>query len=173
MNEATLMIVLRLVHIITGIFWAGTAFLIAWFLIPTHRATGQAGLTFISELMIRRRLRVYLASAMGFTILSGLAMYVHMIMVTDGAWAQTTTAKVLGFGALCAIIGGGIGMGISGKTGAKMMALGQEIKATGQPATDAHRAQMDRYLATLQSAMRISAGLILVAVAAMASARYL
>ncbi|MEO5903468.1 MAG: hypothetical protein ABIQ55_05585 [Gemmatimonadaceae bacterium] len=173
MNEAALMIVLRLIHVIAGVFWAGTAFLIAWFLIPTHRATGQAGLTFVSELMVRRKLRVYLAAAMGFTILSGLAMYVRMMMLTHGTWAHTTSAKVLGFGAICAIIGGGVGTSISGRTGAKMVALGQQIQATGQPETDAHRAQIDGYLSTMQGAMRIAAGLILIAIATMASARYL
>ena len=81
MNESLLMIVLRLIHIIGGVCWVGTAFLIAWFLIPTQRATGMAGLTFVEELMLRKKMRTYLMLAMIFTILSGLAMYARLSMV--------------------------------------------------------------------------------------------
>ena len=88
MNENALMIVLRLVHILGGIFWVGTAVLIAWFFIPAHRSTGAAGMIFIQELMIRRKLRFYLTLAMILTILSGLGMYARLIAVSQGQWAS-------------------------------------------------------------------------------------
>lgn len=173
MNGSTLMIVLRLFHILGGVFWVGTAFLIAWFLIPSHRATGEAGMTFVHEVMIRQKLRVYLAVAMILTILSGLAMYVRIMMVSHGAWGSTTTAKVLGFGALCAIVAGGLGGSVGGATGAKMVALGQSIKDSGQPPTEIQHAQMEAFQDRLQGTMRLVAVLLVIAVAAMASARYL
>ena len=173
MNEAMLMIILRLVHILGGIFWAGTALLIAWFLIPAHRSTGAAGMTFINELMIRRKLRFHLTLAMILTILSGLGMYARMIAVSDGQWASTTMAKILGFGAIAGIIAGGLGGFVSGSIAAKMAALGKTIQDSGQPPTETQNVQMETHQDTMQSVMRIVAVLLLIAVAAMASARYL
>ena len=106
MSENIVMIVLRLIHIIAGVFWVGTAFLIAWFLMPAQRATGMAGMTFVEELMLRKKLRVYLILTMVLTILSGLAMYGRYMMLSHGQWGSSTMAKVLGFGALCGIVAG-------------------------------------------------------------------
>ena len=98
------MIVLRLIHIISGVFWVGAVALLAWYLLPAQRATGMAGLTFVEELMIRKKMRVYLIVTMALTILSGLAMYARYMMLTHGQWGSSTMGKVLGFGALCAIV---------------------------------------------------------------------
>jgi hypothetical protein len=64
MNDQTVTLLLRLIHILAGIFWVGVAFLMAGFLIPTVRETGQAGGRFMEHLMLRRRLPVFLGIAM-------------------------------------------------------------------------------------------------------------
>jgi uncharacterized membrane protein len=172
-NESLLMVVLRLIHIIGGVCWVGTAFLIAWFLIPTQKATGMAGLAFVEELMLRRKMRTYLMLAMIFTILSGLAMYARLSMLTHGQWASSTMGRVLGFGALCAIVAGGIG-GSSGKrTGEKMVAIGDAIRSSGGSPSPAQQAELDAELNKAAGKMKLVAALLVLAVAAMAAARYL
>ena len=173
MNESALMIILRLIHIIGGVFWVGAVFMIALFLLPANRTTGQAGLIFMQDVMVRRKFSVYLIVAMLLTILSGLAMYGRLIMITHGAWASSNMAKVLGFGALCGIVGGGIGGSVSKSTGLKMAAIGKAIQDSGQPPTEAQRAEIEALQIKSQKVMRVVALLLLVAVAAMASARYL
>lgn len=173
MNESVLMIVLRLIHIIGGIFWVGTAFLIAWFLMPTQKATGMAGLTFVEELMIRKKLRVYLILAMAFTILSGLAMYARYIMLTHGQWGSSTMGKVLGFGALCGIVAGGLGASSGKRTGTKMVAFADHIRKSGGVPSAAQQAEVDALLNKAAGEMKLVAALLVIAVAAMASARYL
>ena len=173
MNEAALMIFLRLIHIIAGVFWVGTVFVIAWFLIPSNKETGQAGLVVMQEIMVRRKLSIYLMIAMGLTILSGLTMYGRMVMVTHGEWASSTMARVLGFGALCGIVGGAVGGSISKATGLKMAAIGKAIQDSGGPPTEAQRAEIGALQDKMQKVMGYVAILLIVAVAAMASARYL
>jgi len=109
MNESALMIALRLIHIFSGVFWAGAVALIGWFVLPAQAPLGQASPMFMRELMVRRRLPIFVMTSMGLTILSGLTMYARLAMTTNGIWAASTTGRVLGFGALAAIIGGGIG----------------------------------------------------------------
>ncbi|HXV17804.1 MAG TPA: hypothetical protein VD758_13545 [Gemmatimonadaceae bacterium] len=173
MNESALMVILRLIHILGGIFWVGTVFIITWFLLPANRTTGQAGMVMMQEVMMKRKLSVYLMVAMGLTILSGLAMYGRTIMITHGEWAQTTMAKVLGFGALCGIIGGGLGGSISKATGMKMAAIGKAIQDSGQPPTEAQKAEIAALQAKMENVMKYVVILLILAVAAMASARYL
>jgi hypothetical protein len=80
---------------------------------------------------------------------------------------------ILGVGAVAAIIAAGIGTGYTGKIGKKMLELGGAIQASGGPPSDAQKAEMSGLQGKMQSAFRIVAILLLIAVAAMASARYL
>ena len=173
MNENALMVFLRLIHIIGGIFWVGTVFIIAWFLLPANRTTGQAGMVMMQELMMKRKLSIYLTIAMLLTILTGLTMYGRMIMITHGEWASTAMAKVIGFGALCGIVGGGIGASISKASGMKMAEIGKAIQDSGQPPTEAQRAQMAAIQDKMEKVMSFVVILLILAVAAMASARYI
>ena len=153
MTEAAIMIFLRLIHILSGVFWVGTVFVIAWFLIPSNRATGPAGIVVMQEVMVRRKLSVYLMTAMGLTILSGLAMYARMMMTTHGAWGSTTMAKVLGFGALCGIVGGAVGGSVSKATGLKMAAIGRAIQDSGAPPTEVQKAEIGALQNKMQTVM--------------------
>lgn len=173
MNESALMIFLRVIHILSGIFWVGTVFIITWFLLPANRTTGQAGMVMMQELMMKRKLSIYLLLAMLLTILSGLTMYGRMIMITHGEWASSMMARVLGFGALCGIVGGAIGGSISKATGVKMAAIGKAIQDSGQPPTETQRAEIAALQDKMEKVMTYVVILLILAVAAMASARYL
>jgi len=172
-NDKVLMIVLRLIHILAGVFWAGGAMIAAWFILPAQRAIGQPGMAFMQQLMFKQRLRVFVLGAMVLTLLSGLAMYARLAAITDGAWASSRMGIVIGVGAVAAIIAGGIGGGVVGKIGKKMMAVAGAIQAGGGTPSDAQRTEMQALQVRMMGAYRLTAGLLLVAIAAMASARYL
>ncbi len=59
MDERTVTRLLRLIHILAGIFWVGAILLIAGFLLPTSRATGREGARFMQHLMLKRRLPAF------------------------------------------------------------------------------------------------------------------
>ena len=173
MSESALMVVLRLIHIICGVFWAGTAMASAWFILPASRAMGQPGGAFMQQLMFRQKLRVYVAAAMGLTVLSGLTMYIRMWMITDGAWNASRMGMTLGAGALAGIIAGALGGTAVGKYGQRLMDLGTAVQASGGPPTDDQRREIESLQGKMYSTFRVIAVLLLIAVAAMASARYL
>ncbi|HYN82762.1 MAG TPA: hypothetical protein VES88_14835 [Gemmatimonadaceae bacterium] len=172
-DGAAMMIALRVIHIVSGVFWAGTVMVIAWFLLPTAQAMGQPGGAFMQQLMFGHRLRTVMLGSMLLTILSGLTMYGWIAMETDGVWARSKMGMVMGVGAIAAIIAGGIGGGVVGRQGSKMMELGGTIQASGGPPTDAQNAEMDSYQRKIRSAFRIIAVLVVIATISMASARYL
>jgi len=119
MDERTLTIVLRLIHILGGLFWAGAMILLAGFLIPTVRSTGREGGRFMQILMQQKRLQFYLGLAAGLTVLSGLTLYVRMATATHGAWAGTRPGIAYGVGALAAILAAAVGGGIRPGTGSR------------------------------------------------------
>jgi uncharacterized membrane protein len=172
-SESVLMVVLRLIHILAGVFWAGGAMVAAWFILPAQRAIGQPGMAFMQQLMFKQRLRAYVIVAMVLTLLSGLGMYARLSMITQGAWASSRMGIVIGIGAVAAIIAGGIGGGVVSSIGKKMMALGSAIQAGGGTPTDTQRTEMQALQVRMTGAYRLTAGLLLIAIASMATARYL
>jgi len=171
MDERTLTILLRLIHILAGIFWVGSAFLMAGFLIPTMRATGAEGGRFVQTLMERQRLPLYLGVAGALTVLSGIGMYARLVAATHGAWAGTGPGIAFGAGGLAAIVAGFTGSMISGAAGRRMGVIGQTV-GPGGPSSE-QRAEMGRLQARIALGTRLTALFLVIAAGLMAIARYL
>jgi uncharacterized membrane protein len=172
MDEPTLTIVLRLIHILAGIFWVGAIFVIAGFLLPTARSSGPEGGRFMQQLMLRRRLSVFLGIAMLLTVLSGLTMYARVAAATHGAWASTPPGIGYGVGGLAAILAAIMGGAISGPAARRLATIGQQASQGGGLSAE-QQTEMMRLQARATLGSRITAGLLVAAAAAMAVARYL
>ncbi len=69
---AGLILFLRIVHIVGGVFWAGGAFVMAWFIEPAVRAAGDDGRRFMQRLGATGTFTRTMAAAAGATVLAGL-----------------------------------------------------------------------------------------------------
>jgi|SRR5215203_581680 len=172
MDERTITLLLRLVHILAGIFWVGSIFMLAGFLLPTLRATGREGGSFMQHLMQQRRLPVYLGTAMGLTMLSGFTMYGRMVLATQGAWARTPPGMAYGVGGLAAILAALAGVTVSGAAARRMAAVGQQAAQSGGPSAE-QQAEIGRLQGRMVFGSRLVAAFLAVAAAAMAIGRYL
>ncbi len=170
--DQTITLVLRLVHIVSGVFWAGAVFLMVGFIFPSVRDAGPGGGPFMQQVQ-RRRLPVFMNAAAGLTMLSGLILYGRAMAMTDGAWARTNSAMVLGIGGVATIIAAVIGGAFVSRSGIRLGKLGEAIQASGRPPSPEQAAEMSALQAKMGKAMRIVASLLLIAVIAMATARYL
>ncbi|HKG34588.1 MAG TPA: hypothetical protein VKB22_12675 [Gemmatimonadales bacterium] len=171
MDERTLTIVLRLIHILGGIFWVGAMILLAGFLLPTVRATGREGGRFMQTLMQQQRLQFYLGLAAALTVLSGITMYARLAAATHGAWAGSRPGIAYGVGAAAAILAAAFGGGISGSAGRKMLALGQAIGSA--PPSVEQQAELSRLQRRMALGARVAASFLVIAASAMAVGRYL
>jgi hypothetical protein len=171
MDGRTLTIILRLIHILGGIFWAGAMILLAGFLIPTVRSTGREGGRFMQTLMQQQRLQFYLSLAAGLTVLSGITMYARLAAATHGAWAGSRPGVAYSVGAVAAILAAAVGGGISGSAGRKMLAVGQAI-GSAAPSVE-QQAELSRLQSRMALGARVAAGLLVIAASAMAVGRYL
>ena len=168
-----MMIVLRILHIVLGVFWAGGAFITAGFLLPSAQAAGPGAGPMMRQLIAVRRLPVVLMIAAILTVLSGLGMYWHDYSISSGAFARSTQGKTLGLGAVTAIVTVILGMTVMTPAAKKLTELTAAVGASGGPPT----AEQGKTIAALQARMltgaRTAAALLLITLITMAIARYL
>ncbi len=171
MSFNTTMLALRLVHIVSGVFWVGAAGAIAIFVIPAARQIGADGARVMYEVMYRRRLAVYFTVAAALTILSGLAMYALIGAGSYRAWMSSRMGMTIAVGAVSAILAAAISATVTSRACAWLhVSPGNALSATdpGGAASSDTTIQHRRFaLASSASAI-----LLFIAAAAMAAARY-
>jgi uncharacterized membrane protein len=162
-------IALRLIHIITGVFWAGAFFFIVSFLMPAFKDAGpDAGK--VAASLQNRRLTTWMPVMALLAILSGLALY--GLRMQGGGWAATTEARTLGVGAVAAIVAFVIGLATVRPAMIKADALGREAAGLSGAERDAKLAAANALRARSAMWQRTVATLLLVTIVTMAIARY-
>ena len=164
-----LVIALRIIHIVAGVFWVGGVLMMTFFIGPTIGATAESGQKFVGHLMNNLKFSNRMAAAAGITILAGFILY---WIDSDGftsAWMTSGAGRGFGIGAAFALIGFVFGL-LLGRTTKAMAQLGAQIQ--GRPSSE----QMTQ-LATLRKQQvtysNLSAVTLILSVIFMAIARYL
>ena len=168
-----LMIVLRLLHIVLGVFWAGTIFFLVLFLGPTVRTVGPEGAPVMRELIRRRFLDVMPAVAV-LTILTGLILYWRLSGGLAAGWVGSPSGLSLTVGGVASILA--LLVGLFGVRSATLRA----VRLSAAAATASDNQERERMQAEVQRLRLRSAAsaswvgvLLLIAVVTMAVARYL
>ena len=165
-------VVLRLIHIIGGVSWAGAVFLMVLFIYPSMRDAGPQGGALMQQFQ-RRRLPVFINGAAGLTMLSGFILYGRAVAMTDGAWARTSSGMMFGLGGLSTILAAVIGGVFVSRSAIRLAKLGESVQAAGGRPSPEQAAEMARLQGLMGKAMKAVAAFLAIAVAAMATARYL
>lgn len=168
------MVILRVVHIVTGVIWVGSLFVVVVFVQPTAATLGPAGAPFMSELRRRRLVDVVFIDAL-FTVVAGSLLYWHDWHTYPGFgdWIGSSFGASLTVGALLAMSGLVVAAVLTRPTIGRLVSLGrQAVGADGTPMPEM-AAQIGALQRRLVVAERVSFSLVLLAVVAMASARYL
>ena len=166
------MVLLRIVHIVTGVIWVGSLFVVVVFLQPIAVAIGPAAAPFMAELRRRRLVDVILVDALN-TIAAGSFLYWHdwHLLPSFGDWIGSRFGATLTVGALLAISVILIAAVVTRPTIGRLGTLGRQAAEAGgaSPELTAQIAAAQRRLAVAE---RTSLTLAVLAVLAMASARY-
>ena len=166
-----LMIVLRLLHIASGIFWAGTAFFTVSFLQPAVSASGPEGGKVMQQLA-RSRFTTTITVAGTLTVLSGLLMYWR----DSGfqlAWIVSATGLTFTIGGLAGLGGLSVALFVSRPAIRRVAELSKLVVASGGPPSPAQMAEIQALQARMTRGGRWLAVLLGIAVVAMAIARYM
>jgi len=168
------MVFLRIVHIATGVIWVGSLFVVVVFVQPSAAALGAAGAPFMSELRRRRFVDVVFIDAV-FTVVAGAFLYWRdwHTYPSFGDWIGSSFGVSLTVGALLAIAGLGVAASLTRPTIRRLVALGNQVAESGGPPPPETAARIGALQHRLVVAERVSFSLVVLAVVAMASARYL
>lgn len=166
-------ILLRIVHIFSGVFWVGSAALMFFFIQPTASSLGPDAQKFMQHLIFRRRLTDVILGAAVLNVIAGILLYWRASAGLQVAWI--TSGPGLGFtvGALAALVALGVGLIATRPAVLRTGALGAEIQAAGQPPTAEQAAELHQIQATAARAGRWTLALLIVALLGMATAQYL
>ena len=166
-------LVLRLVHILGGVFWVGSGLFTTFFLVPTLAAGGPVAGQVMAGLQ-RRHLFTVLPLAALLTILSG----VRLMMITSAgfspAYFQSDAGRGFAWGGTFAIAAFVLSLIVVRPAAVKSGALAAQL---AQATDDATRADLSARLAGLRKRGAtwgmLATALLLLAAGLMAVARYL
>lgn len=170
--ETVYVIVLRLLHILGGVFWVGAAWMIPGFLYPTANAAGPEGTKFLQRLF-QSRLPALISAGAGLNILAGLLLYWRDSGHLRVDWITTRAGLAFTTGGVASIVAFVIGFAVTKPAADRMGALGKEIQAAGKPPTPEQVAELQGLGKRTADAATWVAVLLAIALVAMAIARYL
>jgi uncharacterized membrane protein len=166
------LLVLRFIHIVASVCWAGGGFIFFLFVEPTAKALAPTGMQFVDHMVTKRRFSIFMVVSSTLTVLTGAVL---IWQYASGNWlSYVKTGPGLGF-ALGSMVG--VAVYLVGMLGVnpraiRLSKIGQEIQAAGGPPTPAQGAEMqklDREMSVLGLADFL---LVALALGLMATARF-
>ena len=168
-----MLLVLRILHIVIGTFWAGTIIFMAAFLAPSARAAGPAAGPLMGQLMQVRKLTPWLIASGCVTVLAGALLLWHASGGFRPEWMGSPMGIGYSTGGLLAILGLLLGVTQNAPTAQKIAALTARRAAATTPPTPEEVAELQRLNARMAILGKLGAALLGGATLCMAVARYL
>ena len=164
-------LVLRVIHIFSGVFWVGFSFFNVSFMQPAIAATGAEGQKLMSYLTQKTRLLATVYVTATLTMLSG----VTMLWILSGlklSFLQSGYGLVLTLGGTAGFIAWVIGFFVIRGILDRMSALGREIGKSGGPPSPEQAGAMGTLVAQLGTTGRVGVIFMVVALLGMSAAQY-
>lgn len=166
------MLVLRLVHVLGGIFWVGGLMYMAFFLIPVMAQAGPAAGPVMAGLQ-QRKLFVWLPVAAIATLLAGIRLLMIRSEGFGAAYFGTPMGRTYLVSGSLAVIAFAVGISISRPAMARIGVLSAAMPS----ADESTRAQLQAEIGALRKrsglATMVVTWLLIAAAAGMAVARYM
>lgn len=171
---APFMLVFRFLHIVAGVLWVGSAFLFVGFIGPSAGEVGPSAGPLLTAAVKKRKVAKVI-TGLGFTnVIAGWVLWLRNMSLYDslGDWVGSRFGLVLTIGGVLATISAFVGSLGVGRNVERLVEVGGEVAASGGPPSAEQQARMDQLSAALERHGKIDLVLLLLAVTAMATARY-
>ncbi|MEP6589897.1 MAG: hypothetical protein ABJC19_01835 [Gemmatimonadota bacterium] len=168
-----LVIILRIIHLIAGVFWVGAVIFLNLLVGPSVMAAGPEGMKVMQELR-RRHFMDHLLGAGAITILAGLGLVWIDSAGFQPEWFRSHLGMAISTGMLMATVAWLIGLFVIHPLGTEMASLAGEMATA--PSDDARSAVGMRMMAARGRLIRFGAtamALMVLTVVTMAVARYI
>ena len=171
--DTTVIAIVRLVHVLSGVFWVGSVLMLTLFLVPAVRALGSVGEAVMHQLMVVQRLARGLRVTGGFSIGSGALLYWHDSDGFTRAWVGSHQGICFGIGGILAVSGALVGILVNRPTAERIGVVAVAISEAGGPPRAELVAELQALHARLAVGAVATSTLLVGAASAMAVARYL
>ena len=171
MSDQTYMLILRVLHIGFGIFWAGSVFSFALFIAKAVKASGPEGGRFMQQLGKTGYPIAVMIMAI-ISILAGILLIAKLSSGFQAVWFSTAYAKVLTTGGVLAIIAFIIGFTVNRPAAARINTISSAIAKAGAPPTSEQMQELAFLRKKLFTGTNIIAVLLAFTVLAMSIFRY-
>ena len=165
------LILLRVVHVVGGVFWAGAILFVVHFLEPAVRDAGPDGAKVMQALRKRRYLEV-VPTVAALTLLSGFALYWRTFGRLHPGPGASGVDLVLGLGGFASLVAFVIGVTMLRPSALRIGALGAELAEAPPERRAALQEEIGRLRLRMRKSGRWVAVLLLVAILSMAVGRY-
>lgn len=165
-------IVLRLVHVTLGVFWAGGVLFMNFIVGPALAASGPDGIKVMAELNRRRYFEIMLGAG-AFTILSGLDLMRRDSAGFSAGWFRSSIGIGISTGMAAAIIAFLLGLFAIRPAIKRLSAIGAQVAQATPEARAGLMAAAAPVRGRLIALGSVGALFLLIAVLSMAVARYL
>jgi len=166
-------LVIRVVHILFGVCWAGASIALAGFIEPAVKAFGPQGGKFIQRLMDVGRFGMFMTLSSLAVVVSGIIMLWNGSGANLGAWFASGYGRMIMAGSIIGVIAFVVGLGFNATTAARIARISAEAESAGGPPP----ADKMALIMTLQKRLHVagiaSAVLLTLCVVAMAAAHFL
>lgn len=166
------LLVLRLIHIIASVCWAGGGAIFFLFVEPTAKALAPDGMQFVQYMVTKRRFSVFMVVSSTLTVLTGALL---IWQVAGGHWftyIKSGPGLVFTLGSVTGIVVYLVGMLGVNPRALKLAKIGEEIKAAGGPPTPEQGAVMHKLDREMSRLSLVDFILVALSLVLMASARY-
>ena len=167
-----ILLVLRVVHVVGGVFWAGAILFVVHFLEPAVRDAGPDGARVMQALQKRRYLDVMPVVA-ALTLVSGFWLYWRTFGRIHPGPGAAGVELALGIGGLAALVAFVVGVTAMRPAALRIGRLGAELAQAPPDRKEAIGAEVARLRSRVRTAGRGVAALLGIAILCMAVGRYL
>lgn len=166
-----LLILLRVVHVVGGVFWGGAILFVVHFLEPAVRDVGPDGGKVMLALQKRRYLDVVPAVALA-TVVSGFWLYYRLFGRFHPGPGASGAELWLGAGGIASLVAFVVGVTAMRPAAIRIGRLAAELAQAPPEKKEAIGAEVARLRGRMRTAGRIAAALVGVAILCMAVGRY-
>jgi uncharacterized membrane protein len=169
MNELFLSV--RVLHIMLGAMWLGTAVFVSLLLMPAMRDAGpDAGKVMLG--LGKRRVDAYVASISGLTVLTGLWLFWRYTDGFNPAFMRSAGAHIFATGGILGIIAAVLATSVVGRNMKRAIALLKETEAADAAARPALMARVAQHRQKAGTGGRIVMVLLVITMTLMAVGHY-
>ena len=168
----TVLLVIRFIHIVASVCWAGGAFINFLFIEPTAKALEPAGMQFVQYMVTKRRFAIFMVVSSTLTVLSGALMIWQLTGFRLLSYMSSGPGLGFTLGSIAGIVVYFIGMFGINPRAVRLGKLGGQIQAAGGTPTPEQAAELKKLDREMSTLSKIDFILVALSLALMASARY-